>query len=108
MKKPDEYEQQLDKRLRKYMRVSDVNRWLYQRIGNWGYRAVFDHYKNKDAREWMRRAYQPRWWTLLAHYLFVQRNKKPFLPIYDDCTCVVIQDTPRNVFQATQRELCTG
>ena len=87
MNKPDEYERQLDLRLRKFMQVSEVNRWLYQRLGNRGYRSVLNHHKNKDVREWMHRAYQQRWWTSLAHYLFVRRNKKPFLPIHVDCDC---------------------
>ena len=88
MNNPDHYEHALNKRLRKYMQVSVVNRWLYQRLGNKGYRKILERYNGGDAREWMQRGYQPRWWTPLVHYLFVvQRNKKPFLHIHDDCDC---------------------
>lgn len=87
MNKPDEYERILDRRLRKYMRASEVNRWFYHRLGNRGYRSVLARYKGEDAREWMHRAYRPRWWTPLMHYLFVRGNKKLFLHIQDDCDC---------------------
>ena len=56
MEKPYEYERQLDQRLRKFMRVSGVNRWLYERLGNRGYRSVLNHYTNEAARKAMQTA----------------------------------------------------
>lgn len=84
---PGEYERQLDQRLRKLMMAADVNRWLYQRLGNRGYRSVLVRHQYIDAREWMQRAYQPRWWTALMYYLFVRRHKKPFLHVHEGCDC---------------------
>jgi len=84
---PDEYEHVLDQRLRKYMRTSEVNRWFYQHLGNKGYRTVLNSHSKKDAREWLQRSYRPRWWTPLAHFLLIRKNKKPFLNIHEGCTC---------------------
>jgi len=87
MNRPDEFERMLDQRLRKYMQVSEVNRWFYHRLGNSGYHSVLANYKGGDIREWMQRAYRPRWWTPLVHYLFARRNKKPFLHVHEGCDC---------------------
>jgi len=84
---PHEYEQVLDQRLRKFMKTSEVNRWLFQRLNKKGYRAILNRCSNEDVREWMQRAYRPRWWTLFAHYLFIRKNKKPFLNIHEGCDC---------------------
>jgi len=87
MNKPDEYERQLDQRLRKFMRTSEVNRWIYQRLGSRGYRSILNRHKNEDARDWLHRAYQPRWWNSLAYPLFVRRHTKPFLHVHEGCDC---------------------
>ncbi len=84
---PAQYERALDRRLRKFMQTSEVNRWFYRRLGNRGYRTVLAHHGNEDAREWMQRGYRPRWWTPLAHLLLVRRKRKPFLNIHEDCNC---------------------
>ena len=81
------YEQSLDSHLRKFMRTSEVNRWFYQRLGNRGYRSVLKRIDNNDAREWMHRGYRSRWWTPLAHFLLVGKDRKPFLHIHEGCTC---------------------
>jgi len=87
MNKPDDFERMLDRRLRKYMQASEVNRRVYHRLGNSGYQSVLANYKGGDIREWMQRAYRPRWWTPFVHYLFVRRNNKPFLHIHEGCDC---------------------
>ena len=83
----DSYEHELDRRLRQYMQVSEVNRWFYHRLGNRGYRSILNRHTGQDAREWMQRGYRPRWWTPLAHFMLVRNNRKPFLNIHEDCNC---------------------
>lgn len=58
------YPASLDARLRGLSRAGEVNRWLYGRMGDWGYRELarrLDH--ATDARRWLQRKYNPSWVT---------------------------------------------
>lgn len=81
------YETVLNKRLRKFMQMSELNRWFYQRIGNRGYQFILNRHRGADARVWLQRGYQPRWWTPFAHFMLLRQKKKPFLNIHEDCDC---------------------
>ncbi len=83
----DEYEHLLDRRIRRAMQASEVNRWLYQRLGNRGYRWVLNRHRGQDAGEWLQRGYRPRRWTSLAYRLPRLDRKPPFLPLDHDCDC---------------------
>ena len=68
------------------MQTSEVNRWIYQHLGNRGYRLILKRHK-EDAREWLHRTYRPRWWNSLVYTLFVRRHTKPFLHVHEGCDC---------------------
>lgn len=85
---PQGYENQISSRLRRYQRASDVNRWIFDRLGNRGYRAALKRIKkDADVRSWMRRAYAPAWWKSILWHLLAHRKKKPLLRIHANCDC---------------------
>ncbi len=85
---PKQYESALNSRIRKHMRVSEVNRWIYRRLGNRGYRSILKRHHQQDARLWLQRGYRSRWWTPLAHALLAKPKSKPFLQLRKGCDCV--------------------
>lgn len=50
-------------------KVSGVNRYLYERAGERGYRAMLEQLSRGDARPWLRGHYNGHWWTPLLYPL---------------------------------------
>ena len=58
------YDELWQRRLGGQLRASMANRWLYRRLGDSGRGFVLGAVlKGKDAREFMRRLYEPRWFN---------------------------------------------
>jgi len=87
--RPGDYEHLLNQRIRPAMQAAEVNRWIYQHLGNRGYRRVLKRHRGQDAREWLHRGYRPRRWTALAYRLLRRHRKTTFLRLHHDCTCTV-------------------
>ena len=59
-----EYETAYRQHLRPRIHAAAVNRYLYRRAGESGYRRLVEHLSAApDPRAWLRRYYNHRWWT---------------------------------------------
>lgn len=73
-------------------RVSGVNRYLYERAGERGYRAMLEQVCRGDARPWLNHHYNGHWWTPLLYPLVsrdVRRRQRRNLAeeCRDACDC---------------------
>ena len=88
---PGSYERLWGERLGGHMRTSIVNRYLYKKLGNRGYRWIFRSIGHADnPREWLRNFYAPSHWKaailpLARHSANSTRKATEF--IHDDCDC---------------------
>lgn len=65
----DRYAADCRSRLLRPVRVSAVNRYLYERAGDRGYRHMLEGLCRGDARSWLRRHYRGHWWASLIYPL---------------------------------------
>lgn len=72
----DGYEAACRSRLRRLGRAGTVNRYLYERAGERGYRAMLRRLCRGDARAWLRRYYRGRWWTPLLYPLAASEARR--------------------------------
>ncbi len=88
---PGSYERLWRERLGGYMRTSIVNRYLYKKLGNRGYRWIFRSIGNaENPRDWLRKFYAPSLWK--ASILPLARRSASFTRtatefIHDGCDC---------------------
>jgi len=62
----DDYDAKWQRDLKHLMQVSVVNRAIYSRLGNRGYRYMLDYLsRNRDARETLQYHYNSVWWKTL-------------------------------------------
>jgi flavin-dependent dehydrogenase len=86
--KPEVYEQYWNERLRPYQQTAATNRWIYNRLGDKGYRAIMHSLKeNQDAAQRLQHAYAPRWWKRILYYLFTSKHFTPLLNPHEGCDC---------------------
>lgn len=63
---PAQYERSFRDRFTGFLRTSVVNRFFYERLGDFGYARILSKIaRAADAREWLRRFYAPRLWKTL-------------------------------------------
>jgi flavin-dependent dehydrogenase len=85
---PQDYERWWRRRLKAVHQTAAAHRWIYERLGDRGYRAVIARYpEGTDVREWMHRAYRPRWRKRLWYHLAARRRHRPLLRTDTDCDC---------------------
>jgi flavin-dependent dehydrogenase len=87
------YEKAYRRQLRPKVHAAAANRFLYQRAGASGYRALVAHLCGaSDPRAWMRAYYNGRWWTPLmypfarAHAARLQASRDT-LECRENCDC---------------------
>lgn len=86
--RPRDYERWWRRRLKAGHETAAAHRWVYERLGNRGYRAVIARYpEGADVREWMGRAYRPRWQKRLWYHLVARRRYPPLLRTDTACDC---------------------
>jgi len=87
------YELACSQRLLPLHEAAMVNRLLYERAGHRGYNRLLSRLCGvTDSRAWLRRYYEPRWWTRLVYPLArakARRRKKRNLEheCREDCDC---------------------
>ncbi len=85
---PQRYERQWRRRLKPAHETAAAHRWIYERLGDAGYRAVMARFpEGHDVREWMHRAYRPRWSKRLWYHMVVRWRHRPALRTDVDCDC---------------------
>ena len=76
--RPEHYERQWRRRLRPAHETGVVQRWIYERLGDRGYQAVMARYpQGRDVRDWLHRAYRPRWRKRLWYHLLLRWRQRP-------------------------------
>lgn len=87
------YEAFYQRRLRPQIHTAAVNRFLYQRAGERGYRPLVRHVCSApDPRAWLRRYYSRQWWTPFMYWVAraqaMRRQTKPVThECREDCDC---------------------
>jgi flavin-dependent dehydrogenase len=85
------YEHLWRERLGGYLQTSMVNRYLYEKLGNSGYRWLLRSMgRAKDPRDWLRKYYAPAPWKaallpLARHSARSTRRATEF--VHEDCDC---------------------
>lgn len=72
----DRYVAACRSRLLRLARMSAVNRYLYERAGERGYRAMLERLCRGDARPWLRGYYRGHWWTPLLYPLAFREARR--------------------------------
>ncbi|WP_297528709.1 NAD(P)-binding protein [Thiohalobacter sp.] len=86
--RPADYETFWRERLRPRQETAATNRWLYERLGDRGYRAVIHRFPaDGDPRDYLRRAYAPRLLKRLWYRAWVGRRQQPLLQPHPGCDC---------------------
>lgn len=85
------YERLWRERLGGYLQTSMVNRYLYEKIGNRGYRWLLRSMaRAQDPRDWLRKYYAPSRWKAALLPLARRSAKSTRLEtefVHDDCDC---------------------
>lgn len=85
---PARYQHDWKRRLRAYHQTAATNRWFYGRLGDRGYLRLIRRYpEHADIRDWLRHAYEPRWWKRAWYHLAINDRPTPLLTLHDDCDC---------------------
>ena len=85
---PAAYERFWKRRLRAWHETAATNRWFYERLGERGYRAMLRRFPDgADVRDWVQRAYAPRWWKRAWYRLLAARRHRPLLDPHAGCDC---------------------
>jgi flavin-dependent dehydrogenase len=92
---PELYEDLCDEHLRPMQKRSVVNRYLFNKVGDWGYKRLLNSIDNsEDPREWMNNYYSPNWLKNMLYPIArnAYRDKKNLVrECKDDCTCTFCQ-----------------